>query len=878
MKTLKPMALSVLTGPYEHLGKTHLAVVACAMTGFEPGVLEHEQTLWKTLAETPGFSGALDELRPKVKSEVLAVGWAFAPPGRTVKARSVRVEVGALSKELWVVGDRQWKDGVPTEAVPFDRMPIAWDRAFGGEGFAPNPAGRGFAPVKTEAGMVHPLPNVEIPNKLVTSPRDRPTPAGFGPMDASFPKRIARAGTYDKRWLDTRFPDHPEDFDPTYFLVAPEDQWLKEPLSAGDRVVAEHMHPDKERLEGSVPALVARCFVSREGDLLRELPLKLDTLWLVPHVERMVLVFRGFTEVRDDEASDVLDILFALERPGEARPRSHYASVREKRLDRDKGTLHMLRDKDLIPEGMRAAGAAGDKDLAPLLAREGLVERAMVAQTEAQLERAREECRAMGVDPDEIVPKHAPAPATGIPDGDGLADFVEGAEKEAQKAIADEEVRRAKFYDDLRKMCAEGGIDFDRMLEQAKKDLGGPPTFSADAEIERLHEMAQLSANAGIGIPEVSKLADPKLEEKLHDAERMLKDTYRKHVHYLPRAQEMEAEHAARLRRDVLGWIAEGAPLTDRDFTGADLSGIDFSGRDLSRSFLEAAKLDGCRFMDANLTGVVFARATMCDADLTRACVKGANFGEAVLEGAKLGGGVDASEAVFARADLSRADLRGILLDKADLSGAKLEGADLTGAVAKELTILRSDFHGAIFRGARFERSNLLELDVPGVDFRGVAMPGTVLFDVNADGASFDGAELESFRVVGVDRGCTLVGASFRGANLKGAFFRGARLEGADFRDAILDAADFSKAKLKGARFDGARMREGRLMKADLTDASLEGADLMGALLGGAILRGARFTRANLFRADTIGAIGDDRTSFRGANVNFVRKAAGPRG
>lgn len=874
MKLLKPMSLTVLTGPYERKGRMHLAIVAAAMTSLDGEVLEHEQTLWKTLALTPGFTGALDELKPKVKPEVLAVGWAFAPEGRKVPARSVKIECGALTKELWVVGDRTWKNGVATEPIPFDKMPISWDRAFGGEGYAANPVGRGLVPTKNEDGStVHALPNIELPKKLVGSPKDRPPPAGFAPIDPSWPKRIAKLGTYDKRWLDTRYPDYPDDFDPTYFNIAPEDQWLDTPLEGDERVVIEHMHPTKLRVEGKVPRLVARAFVSRENALLQEVSLRLDTVLLVPHMERVVLLYRAFVEVIDDEASDVLDLMIALERHGEPKGISHYREIREKRLDRERGALYTLRDKDLIPTSMRLGNPLSEDEYAKLLAREGLVERATKNRARAQLEQARQQLRDAGVDPDQHIPKDVPdEPET--PDMNELADFVETTEKQARAAIQETEQKQKAALEDVRKLCQENGLDFEKILADARKSQGGPPKFSAKAELDRLHELAILSANSGIGIPELARLSDPTLAEKLVEAERALKETYQKHVHYLPRAFELDDDHARRVRTEVEGLLLEGASLADHDFTGANLSGLDFSGRDLSRTFLEAARLEGCKFVNSNLENAVLARANLKGAVFTRAKLKGANFGEAICTEALFDGGIDASEAVFVRTDLRRANLRGMLLHKADINEALLDGADLSGIVASELTVLRSDFRGVILAGATIERSNLLELDVSGVDFRKSKLAGTVFLDVIADGANFDDAQLESLRVVGVDRGSSLMNATFRRCNLRSAFFRGARLQKADFSDSLLDAADFSKCDLTGATFEGARMREARLMKANLTNANLDCTDLFQALLGGAIVRGTRFERASLFRADAMGAVGDDKTSFRGANVNFVRKAS----
>ena len=96
-------------------------------------------------------------------------------------------------------------------------MPITWQNAFGGEGFDNNPLGKGIAPIETEDGKVHPLPNVELPRKLVKSKRDRPGPTSFGPIDLVWPQRYAKSGTHDAKWLQTHFPSFAADMDWSIF-------------------------------------------------------------------------------------------------------------------------------------------------------------------------------------------------------------------------------------------------------------------------------------------------------------------------------------------------------------------------------------------------------------------------------------------------------------------------------------------------------------------------------------------------------------------------------------------------------------------------------------------------------------------------------------
>ena len=82
---------------------------------------------------------------------------------------------------------------------------------------------------------------------------DQALPATFLPLDMLWPERAKKRGTYDKTWMETRFPGLPDDFDWSFFNVAAEDQQAPQPF-AGDELL---------RLEGAftgttgvLPALV----------------------------------------------------------------------------------------------------------------------------------------------------------------------------------------------------------------------------------------------------------------------------------------------------------------------------------------------------------------------------------------------------------------------------------------------------------------------------------------------------------------------------------------------------------------------------------------------------------------------------------------------
>lgn len=884
MRTHKPLALTALNAPFQHNGKVRLVLVVGAMVSLDGSVIEQEQALWKLVAEVPGNNGSLDEMRPKVKGEVLVSGYAFAPGGAPAPVVAAKLSVGSVQKELWVIGDRTWKVMGPSEPQPFTRMPIAYDRAFGGEGFPENPSGKGAAPVKTASGeAAHPLPNIETPKKLIAAPRDRPPPAGFGPIDPSLPQRIKKSGTYDKKWLETKYPEMPDDFDPTYFNVAPEDQWIDGYWQGGETFVLENMHPSRPRIEGVVPELSARILVTRKGEPAEagesgfdDVALRCDTLWFLPHEERLIMLFRGGIDVADEDASDVLDIIIGLERRGEPRPIEHYAAVRAKRLDKRMGGMHALRDADLLPEGIRAARSSAVKEMRELTTTEGLAQANMRRRAERELLSARERLRGIGVDPDKHLPKELP-PQKKTPERDEIPAFVETVMQEAERAQKDAEVKREFALAELRKVCERAGVDLDKKL--ARDRAGGPPKFKPDdhiAELKRL--IAQGTAITGKPPKNAEKLDDPAFRKQLDEADKAIKDAYRRTAHFAPHAETLGPEANARLRAKVEAAIEAGESLAGVDLTGADLAGLDFSKRDLSGAFLERADLTGCSFREATVERAVFARAKLVGADFHGVRAAGANFGEADLSSAKFTGGADLHEAIFMRASLKNADLTGASLDRAQLSEVKCEGTILTRIKAKGLILFKGDLRGADLREASLAECNFLNVDISGADFSGATVYRTAFLDVTADGARFRSANLDKFRVVKAQRGSSMAGADFRGATMRASNLRGVNLEGADLREADLTSADLSEANLRGASLEGARAADIRLMKTDLTGANVARVDLMNALLGGAVVRGASFEEANVFRADAAKMKGDDKTSFKGANVKQVRVVPERRG
>jgi hypothetical protein len=309
----------------------------------------------------------------------------------------IRLRFGQLSKTLNVYGNRYWKytGGFArmTAAEPFGEMDVSWENAFGGSDFPLNPLGKGTVPVRLASGdALVPLPNIEDPKHLIGSPRDRPAPAGFGPYDFVWPQRFSKLGTYDERWKRERFPGFAADLDWSAFNAAAEDQWIPGYLKGGEAIELFGMHPVKPIVLSRVPTWQPRCFINQQSSsiALREVPCHAETMWLFPHVERGVLIYRGLAKIDSDDAFDVKQLLLAVEEPGKPKSPDHYRQVLELRLDAKKGALAATRDRDLLPEPREFPPIAEEHDeLAPLLTTKLLTRRNQRRKAEKELEKAK---------------------------------------------------------------------------------------------------------------------------------------------------------------------------------------------------------------------------------------------------------------------------------------------------------------------------------------------------------------------------------------------------------------------------------------------------------------------------------------------------------
>ena len=852
----------------------------------------------------------------KPNADVYLKAHAYAPGGRATSC-PVRFQVGEWSKTLMVHGARTWRPGVllgaaASDPAPFAKLPLGWESAFGGEGFAQNPAGKGLGDE---------LPHLEDPKRPLQGRRDRPQPVSFAPVSPNWPQRVKKRGKkYGASWRKKRAPWFSEDFDWSYFNAAPEDQQLPGYLRGDEVVVFQNMHPTTPTWETRLPGLRIRAITRDVDGVMRDVRFELDTLYADLDEGRLYLTWRGHVPVTQLDLTDVEGVLIASEKlTEEPQPREHYERL----------LLDHLADPiglELPPGFMMVAEAVEAAELAELKG-EPLPDMKAVAESlPAGCPFPPWMLLAVGGDPDPLgvkaqIPEGLLAAAQGDLTGLGLpsqGDLDAGIsalgelKPDGSPAQTVEQLKQLEPLLPKEKRAAYreqiAGMESQlKELDAQLAELPDKPTPAPAAPqpppaelmeqqkaelLERLEGFKSLPADqqpADLPGLIARTKAMPALDAVAAAALAPFATIVLPEVPVFPDAGKIIAEHRAQLDAQeadlkeqgvdhpLLGLFGMGRRLLDRapkwaDVPGPDMSalvgGLDTVAAKLTAAGVSAAALAPLTDFQARL-GELLAKLPPPKAappdqdyagqnlrgkdfsgqDLSGKCFVEANLAGAVFRGATLSG-ADFTRAQLPRADFSGADLSEAILNEAVLSQANFTKARLVGAQLKEAACNEAVFVEADLSSAHLELAQVVDADLSGA-----RMIAAVAVDADFAKALLRGADLSH---------ANLESAKFIGAKLERAKLVEAKLNFAVFTKAWLDEADLSLADLSLAQFDKMRAINGRWhnVKLDMTNCGsslLNGLDLSGATgsmtgFPKADLSGAVFTRVEFEKADFTGA------------------------
>lgn len=243
-------------------------------------------------AGDPGRSSikyASDAVPEKSSTDISLIGHAYAPDKTPVSKLATALQAGNNHKIVHVTGDRFWKWSLisitKTRPRPFLKMPLVYERAFGGKDFThkkekkhevypANPVGTGFVVNKTKQNInALRLANLENRKNEIKNWYDRPFPACYGPININWHPRV-------------KFSN------PAIFNSAPSGLIAKGFFKGTEPITLTNLHPEKEHIKFNLPGIkITTAFIYEHGTYKPE-P-KLDTLVIEPDENLFTMVYRS---------------------------------------------------------------------------------------------------------------------------------------------------------------------------------------------------------------------------------------------------------------------------------------------------------------------------------------------------------------------------------------------------------------------------------------------------------------------------------------------------------------------------------------------------------------------------------------------------------
>jgi hypothetical protein len=277
------------------------------------------------------------------RADVVLTGHARPPEGRAAEALVVRLALfrGAplLDKAILVRGDTQ---GDAT--LPFEKLPLVYERAYGGIGWEENPLGVG-------AGVASAS---KAPNLI--DPDNHARVMCFAPVSRAFPRRKRLLGKTDRRALDRPIAEIPAAFDWSYFQAAPEDQQVGY-LQGDEWLILQGFHPVYAELRSCLPSAraLARVYGIADAGDGHPLALAADTLRIDADALRCSVTWRGSFPIPHDDALAAIRVVAGVETPVR---RITWPSAVTRASSADRGGRASAPDR--LPEAQARAGAIGE--------------------------------------------------------------------------------------------------------------------------------------------------------------------------------------------------------------------------------------------------------------------------------------------------------------------------------------------------------------------------------------------------------------------------------------------------------------------------------------------------------------------------------------
>lgn len=879
MEIVTPDTLFCSSQPLDWRGAPHHAF--SALLGIDlrtGGVLSAEAALAAAMTALPPGC-RLDAGIPKQDAEWLLAG-TVTPQAR--EGGVIEIRVGKSRRRFLV---KAAPDGRP--------VPLTWEvAAFDPTG---NPLGSKDAPLLADPALPHGAPAC-------------PLPLG------AWPCRMKDLGTYDARWLQTRWPGLPDDADWHFFNEAQPQQRLPGGLRGDEEIFLSAFGPETPEQHVRLPGVRLRLEVLRTGENeWKGQAIAADTLWLFPVERTAIICWHALVPCADEKPSDIAAARFLLSpeqaasAPPPAAPPAEQAAAAGPQVQGMSAAgmtaaavaatavagVAAAADSSAASSGADAAAPDSAPRPAPAPSPAPLSQAALAADLHADLEEGLPELNAAlaqaGLPP--LTPEQVAATRQHL---DRLSAEAATLQASPPPPPLDDQLRQAGLSEE-RIAAVNAALDLELPDPTEHTDAAAwqaasaaflarfsallqPPAALTDAMSQTLQLMgpggdASLKAMSGelAGTPSaalqkagMSPAAADRLLELLDDAPDDLDEL----TAYAPLLEAgagfppgSVSEHLERYQAALrelegqAGTQAPSAPVADSpaQATAASAQSTpETTSPEAQSAPAEAVQeQDGDARPEAEIAGgAASADAPPSRAALVAVLAAGGSLAGLSLLGADLSG-LRLDGQQLAGADLSGADLRGASLVDVDLRGARLTGAD-----ASEACFLRARLQQADLRRLRavdtdFSQADLTEADASGADFS-----SALFHESRAPGLRAPQARLEQARLRHTDlSGADLSGSNLRAADMHGLLLDHARLNGADLADAALGhGTRASQADLTGAVLAGSMWTAVPAPRAVFRRATADNAGFMDCDFAAADWDAVRARQADFTRSSLHGA------------------------
>ena len=484
-------------------------------------------------------------------------------------------------------------------------------------------------------------------------------PADFLALPYSDQHYFKNQGSYNQKWLNTRWPAIAADHKKSAFQIAPDDQRSTE-LWSWDQAFEVKLDKAPSKIY-HLSNQAIHLFSLDQADSFEAIELKLDLIWLIPEKKSGIIVGHGVKKVSDIDATDI-EYLYLAETPFD-QPltlAAHKENFNQKIIA--KQPSFEPTEMEIPPTISESDAEKGDsefnketeghslEDIAPEVPK---IKSALAAKLSAIKEKY--------ADNIDTFPKQK------------LPEALQSAIDEKDHEIA---IKKVKFYVDNIMAGLQQKLNT-QCPDQAKTMLN-----ASETSVERI--VSSLGDT-------ISDVADKYSESLPKDAQAKLSkpdDIVKEVKKAIKTIDEYQPETPKEEKTDII--------YSDCNFSHQDLSEIDFTGHDLTNSNFSHANLSGAIFNRTILEHTVFTHANLHEASFLDLAIIGADFSSALLKKAK-----------FCRVFIKTSKFDNTYLSKSHLDNTHWHDCNLMAVNFSESCITDCNFQAGQYQRLNFEKSTI---------------------------------------------------------------------------------------------------------------------------------------------------------------------------